>query len=135
MRDTTIAVIPQRRFETLLSTERNLRKFIISFLAQRLLFALELLEDERRLPLAMKLAKLLIRLTEHPARKHTIAVTQKELAEELGVSRVAMGTALKKLKLNGHINVGYGQIKLVERDRLEQWIQDESQLLPLSGYD
>ena len=133
--DTIIAVIPQRRFETLLSTEPNLRKFIISFLAQRLLFSLELLEDERRLPLAMKLAKLLVRLTAHSTRLHTIATTQVELAEELGVSRVAMGTALKKLKSNGHVKVGYGQIEIVERELLERWIQSESQLLPLGGYD
>jgi CRP/FNR family transcriptional regulator len=131
--NTMLAVILQERFELLLSNEPTLRRFIIGFLARRLLAVLELLEDERRLPLAMRLAKLLVRSPGSVADPMIITTTQTALAEELAVSRVALGEALKKLKTLGYVQLGYGRVKIIDNNGLALWIQTESQLVPLTS--
>ena len=131
--ETTIQVIERKPFEALLAAEPELAKFIINMLARRLLVALEVLDDERRLPLVTRLAKVLLRRPRADADEVEIIVTQKDLADELTVSRVALGTALSKLRKLGLLETSYGRIAITNLDAMKQWVDDQShlnQLLP-----
>lgn len=61
-----------------------LRNRVIAYLAGRLMRALDTLEDERRLPLRVRLGK---RLIERAMPTGKVEATQTALAQELGVSR------------------------------------------------
>ncbi|NCF73463.1 MAG: cyclic nucleotide-binding domain-containing protein [Gammaproteobacteria bacterium] len=128
---TVINAVVRQRFEKLLEDEPEFSKFIIQLLARRLLFALEILDDERRLPLVAKLAKTLLRRPRTSADNLNIAVTQKELANELSVSRVALGTAINKLKLLNLISTSYGQVTINDLAAFRSWVQEQSQLAAL----
>ena len=128
---TVVNAVERQRFEKLLEDEPEFSKFIIQLLARRLLFALEVLDDERRLPLVAKLAKTLLRRPRTSADNLNIAVTQKELANELSVSRVALGTAINKLKLLNLISTSYGQVTINDLAAFRSWVQEQSQLAEL----
>jgi len=126
--ETTVQVIERKPFENLLKAKPELASFIISMLARRLLTALEVLDDERRLPLITRLAKALLRRPRAEAEEVEITVTQKDLADELTVSRVALGTALGKLRKLGLLETSYGRIAITDLDAMKQWVDDQSHL-------
>lgn len=127
--ETVLNVIERERLDELLLTEPGLSKYIIQMLAQRLLLVLEILDDERRLPLAVRLAKTLLRTPVAGADDAGIAATQKELAAELAVSRVSMAAALKKLREQGLVETSYGRIRIPSRGQLRRWVDEQSQLV------
>jgi len=130
---TVLRIIKRDQFEKLLETESRLSGCVIGLLAQRLLLALEVLDDERRLPLAARLAKAILRRPRVNADDLVIAVTQKDLADELAVSRVALGSALKNLRGLNLLDTSYGHGRIVDMQKLEQWVADQSQLVSLTA--
>lgn len=102
-------------------------------LALRLHQTLELLDDERRLPLAARFAKLLLRWPVGPDNHAAIVATQQQLADELAVSRVALSGALRQLVSEDLVETGYKRIRLPARNRLEQWVAMHSQLSQASN--
>jgi Mn-dependent DtxR family transcriptional regulator len=81
----------------------------------------------RRLSLPVRVAKFL--LTNTTTAKLT--VLQEEIAFTFAVFRVSMGKLLKKLELAGLIKCGYGQIRIVDRGLLAQWIKERLVITPL----
>lgn len=81
---TRLLVLSRRRFEGLMDRSPMLRNRVIAYLAGRLMRALDTLEDERRLPLRVRLGK---RLIERAMPTGKVEATQTALAQELGVSR------------------------------------------------
>ena len=126
--ETKVQVVERKPFETLLEAKPELAKFVINMLARRLLIALEVLDDERRLPLVTRLAKALLRRPRAGADEIEIVVTQKDLADELTVSRVALGTALGKLRALGLLETSYGRISITNLEALQKWVNEESHL-------
>jgi CRP/FNR family transcriptional regulator, cyclic AMP receptor protein len=93
----------------------------------------EFLDSQRRLPLATRIAQRLLTEVDQSAQSETIECRHEDLAFMLGVSRVAIGKALKRLQMEGLIKLGYGQIHLPDVESLRAKVDDESPLLPLSG--
>jgi Mn-dependent DtxR family transcriptional regulator len=60
-----------------------------------------------------------------------IVVTQKELADELAVSRVALGTAFGKLRQLGLLETSYGRITITNLEAIEHWVGEQSHLATL----
>ncbi len=124
--ETSVVVLGDAVCRTALDTESEFRDFLIGFHAHRLARAMELLEDERRLTLPARLAKrLLVRCRREDVEDH---VTQAELAQELGVSRYAVGLALARLGDLGLIETGYQRVAIPRRDRLIAWVSRNGDL-------
>ena len=128
--DTVIDTISQARFDALLASSPALSEHVIRHLAQRLHQALELLDDERRLALPVRLAKRLWQWSTLMEKPGVVDATQQELADELAVSRVALSTAIRHLVSEDLISTGYGRIVVPDIDRLEGWVRTQSQLAP-----
>jgi CRP-like cAMP-binding protein len=132
--ETVIENINSRRFDALLNASPGLARHVIRHLAQRLHQALELLDDERRLTLPVRLAKRLRQWSELSGGAGDIAATQQELADELAVSRVALSAAVRQLASDGLITAGYGRIRIRDSAKLENWISEQSQLAPAGSF-
>jgi CRP-like cAMP-binding protein len=124
--ETQIIMFSDAAFRAALDAEPDLRDFMIAFLSHRLVRAMELLEDERRLTLPVRLAKRL--LAKGGKDGTTIAITQADLAQELGVSRYALGTALADLSRSGLLLTSYGRIVVPKRSRLSAWVRQRSDI-------
>ncbi len=124
-----LALTPVRLFEISRATFRRLmnevpdfRDHVILQLADRLMRALEAVEDERRFSLKVRLAKLLL---QKAGTSHSIRVTQVALAEELGVSRYGVGLGLKALKDKGLVQTTYGEVLILGSERLRRLVRSE----------
>lgn len=118
--ETDLMVVTKSQFDVLLDADAKFRDFIVRLLSSRLLLTLELLDDERRLPLLLRLGKQLLRRDEADILR---GMSQGKLAEELGVSRYAYGSALSKLREEGLIITDYRQITIPDRAGLSDWVE------------
>jgi len=101
------------------------RRAILSMMARRLHMLLEFADDLRRLPLKVQLAKLLASMAQ--AAESSADATHEDLAAILGVSRVAIGTALRALEREGLAKRRYGRVEVPDRAALRR------QPFPLQG--
>jgi len=123
---TTVGHINGLRFDRLLDKHRGIRSYFLSFLAQRLHAALSFVDDLRHLPLVARVAKVLNMMHQAEPNRSAIKVTQKEIAEILGVTRVSVNKALAQLEEEGLIARAYGQINVPSTERIEQWVRERS---------
>lgn len=125
-RDCELRVISKAELGRLMDDEPRIRDHIIRHVTRQFYRALQLLDDERRLPLKVRLAKNLVVRTAVRAGSTEIRIKQDELADELAVSRVAMGKALAYLSQEGLIRTGYGKIEILGVEALSHWIVEAS---------
>lgn len=132
--NTEIDQIAGPAFMRLFSEIPELGPALLKISLSRTYYLLERLDDMRRLALHVRLAKLLSSFGPDSAPAQTsldIPCRQSELAFMLGVSRVALGKAVKRLEKAGLICQGYRQIKLLDLYALQSWIAKESKVAPL----
>ena len=89
----------------------------------RLNAVLELYDDARTLPVTARLAKVLYVHMGRGEVPDGVACLQRELAELLGVSTVAVGNAMKALEGAGLIRSGYRQVIVPDKARLKAWLR------------
>lgn len=132
----TLYQIPAAKFKTLLENEPELTKTILKMTMIRLHGCLEFIDDLRRLPLPVRTAKLIQSLLKfgHDTPQ-TIDCSQSELASTLGVSRVALGQAIKKLVALKLIEVGYRQITVPNPAALALWVSRHAEITPITADD
>lgn len=124
---TLIDQLPQRKFMRLFDEHAELARALLTISLRRTHELLEFVDDLRRLPLAVRVAKFLARNLESSELK----VLQEEIAFAFGVSRVSMGKVLKKLEEAELIRRGYGQITVPDRKRLADWVHSQLLLTPV----
>ena len=127
--ETDLCVISATRLEQLMSDDRNIATAVITLLANRLQLALEIIDDERRLSLPARTAKTLLRQPRDSEANDRITVTQHALADELGVSRVALGKALARLRQLGLVETGYGRIRIPDDTQVVNWLVEQSPIV------
>ena len=123
--ETELLVLSARRFIRLIDQEPAIRDRLLTYLSIRLTAALSGLEDERRLPLGVRLAKLLIRIG---GTSGVVERSQESIARELAASRVAVGTAIQELKRKGFLSTGYRQLVIQNSTALQAWVDSHLQL-------
>lgn len=104
---------------------------LLTSLSTKLHESLEMIDDMRRLPLHMRVAKALV---SHAKQTDTdlISIKQADLADLLGVSVLSAHHALKKLSEMQLIRVGYGSIEIVSTSALKTWLRDHASLLDVT---
>ncbi len=135
--DTVVNQVSRARFERVMDGHPELRRQLLASLASRLHQALEFIDDMRRLPLTVRVAKTFGVMARHATGPVRIRVKQTALAETFGVSRVSMGKVLQELEAARLIRRGYGAIELPDPRALHDWIDARIQVTPLetTAYD
>lgn len=128
---TVIDQVSPAAYERVAAADPALTRAILSMMARRLHVLLEFADDLRRLPLKVQLAKLLLTMAGVQQGEARADATHEELAAILGVSRVAIGTALSALEGEGLIKRRYGSVEVADRGALRGWIERRTMLSPI----
>jgi len=120
--ETVISHLSKAQFDQLLLDEPTLAGPIISLLTVRLHHMLEWVDDLRRYPLKYRLGKTLL-LMMRGTEDGLIAATQSDLADLMGVSRVAVAQVLAHYKAKGFVGTEYGAVRVLDRSGLKAWLQ------------
>lgn len=126
--DVEIDYVSDKQLKRLCAEYSDIPMCFLQAVTLRLHYAMEALDDAMRLPVTVRTAKLLKHLSNQSNKTLVISVKHVELADALGVTRVAIGNALKVLKDERLVRQGHSQIEICDRQRLDLWI-DEKQLL------
>lgn len=129
--DTVVSHISKPVFDRLLLDRPDFAAPIIRLQTLRLHSALEWADDLRRYPLRFRLGKqLMIMLSARPGCR--LDVTQAELAELLGVSRVAISKVLQEYRKRGFIRLVYGGLEVADMAGFKSWLAGFVRLDPVS---
>jgi len=107
----TVIRIGEAELQHLLETQPRAARILLKTMAHALQEAFDLVEAGRRLSTVQRLAQALVRQCGN-APHATINMTQQELADLIGVSRVSLGKALAELDIQGLVHRGYGKLSI-----------------------
>lgn len=108
--DCTLIRIGEAELQNLISSEPGAARILLKTTAHTLQQAFDLVEASRNLSTIQRLALTLVRLCGDQDGDTMVPVTQQELADLVGVSRVSLGKALGGLEDIGVIKRQYGKI-------------------------
>lgn len=115
--DTKVVKLLRTDLLALLEKQPELYQYFVSVFCLRLRQAGKVFEDAAFLPIAVRLAKQLLRL--HKVRsQYNIKLTQEELAATLGVSRQSIYRVLKNWEQEQWISTSYGNVQIEQVDKL-----------------
>ncbi|MEO1014310.1 MAG: Crp/Fnr family transcriptional regulator [Pseudomonadota bacterium] len=127
--ETTVLSLTKTAFNRLFDDRPDFARAFLSTLTSRLYEALDFADDLRRLSLEAKVVKQLFRIQRVGGfEDDSLPIRQIDLAYALGVSRVSVGKALERLQARGLIQLGYGEIRVLDRKRLAESITDKTGL-------
>jgi CRP-like cAMP-binding protein len=110
--------MPVAQFKSELIVSTSLQRSIHRYLHVTMLQGVSMARCSRFHSLNQRLARWLL-MTHDRAHKDTFSVTQELMASMLGVRRVGITTAAVALQRRGVIDYARGEIKIVDRGRLE----------------
>ena len=128
---TVIEQIPKARFDRIFDEEPMLARALLEATTQRLYAVLDFLDDLRRLPLPVRVAKLILRMAQSAKQSNEVECSQSDIAFTLGVSRVSIGKVLAQLEGERLLALGYLRISVPDLHRLNDWITARSPIAPL----
>lgn len=122
IKPSTLFFLPRAGFMMLLKDEPEFTARLIAILCSRLRRMSNLIEDFMLLDIRSRLARLLITAHENGNDK-AVRQSQENLAQTLGTSRVTVNRHLQEWKREGWIDLGRGQINVLDRTALEAVIE------------
>jgi CRP/FNR family transcriptional regulator, cyclic AMP receptor protein len=128
--DVIISHLCRKKFDYLHQHEPEFNTYLLTSLAAKLNTALELMDDHRRLPTHVRLAKLLYKRC-HQNGINSIKLRQQDCAELLAVTVLSLHKALHKLTEIGLVSTSYGAIIVLDKITLEYWLNEHLSLLPV----
>lgn len=118
-----VAFIPTTAFRQLLARQPELHARFAALLAQRVRLLVDIVEDFTTLPMAARLAKRVLVMTDSQAMGSVVRrgrVSQEEYALLVGATRQSVNQELRRWEKAGWIRIGYGGIEVVDRAALER---------------
>ena len=128
--DCRILQISEPAYRRLISSHDIVSTFISRSLAIKLHTVLERLDDMRRLPTHVQLAKLIYQ-GYLMSNQRLIKLRQSDYAERLGVTVLTAHKALNTLLTLNLIEKKYGGVEIVNTQKLAEYLSDNTSLLPL----
>ncbi|OJJ11504.1 Crp/Fnr family transcriptional regulator [Alphaproteobacteria bacterium AO1-B] len=121
--ETTIGLVNKADFLAMMEKRPEIAGAILPMALDRLTIAFSIVDDIRLLNLTAFTASLLLKnLPEESAISGVLNWNQTELAAAVGVSRVSVGKALKKLEQKKLVLLRYGAIEVPDTKALSEWI-------------
>jgi len=128
--DCEILLINQTQFEYWLKDKPEIAALMLTNISQKLHSALEALDDIKRLPVHIRLAKVIIALCIEQETT-TLTLRQSDCAEFLGLTVLSAHKAIKKLSDLRHVQSHYGTITVPNLAVLQSFVSEHSSLYPL----
>ena len=129
--ETVVDQIPLSDFNMMVQEYPEIKDYLLSALAQYLHIALETLDDVRRQPIIVRVAKVLLSYVHKHKIDMNIPITQTMMSETLGVSRLSVHNALKEFQKMNILERKYGAVFIKDYDALVEWIADHEELASL----
>ncbi len=129
---TEIIQIPMVRYQRLERQHPEITRALLGATLWRTHMLLETVDAMRRLPVLERTAKLLLSMLRADEASNSINCRQSELAFTLGISRVSIGKALKRLETLGFIKLGYGHIELLDPLQFQRWVDQRSETVSVA---
>ena len=115
---TTVWIVPRAAVSELIRENPAVALAIVQNLGARLRHLVGLVEDLSLRQVSARLAKLLLDTATHGER----ALTQQEMAAQLGTVREMIGRSLRHLETRGLIKTERGKIVILDREGLEKLV-------------
>jgi CRP/FNR family cyclic AMP-dependent transcriptional regulator len=128
--DVVLTHLNRQAFNWMNANVPEFNTYLLTSLAIKLNMALEMVDDHRRLPTHVRLAKLLYNQCTQPTLNN-IKMRQSDCAELLAVTLLSSHNALNKLTMLNLVSTSYGAILVHDKLLLEQWLNDHLSLLPV----
>lgn len=116
--ETQLVRIGEAEFQKLIASDSGAARLLFRTMALTLQEVFDLLEAGRNLSTDQKLAQALLRLCGEQEEEIIVPVTQQELADLVGVSRISVGKALSRLEAAGVLIRQYGEIAIPSKPQL-----------------
>jgi len=116
--DTLLVRIGEAEFQNLLQTEASAARLLLQTMALTVQQSFDAIESGRNLSTAQRLAQALLQLLGDQPDGSSLQITQQELADLIGVSRVSLGKAIKKLEQRELLVCGYNSVTISDRNHL-----------------
>ena len=117
--ETSLIWIEQEQVDRLLEDGGDFAKWLLSTLAKKLRHALDRVEGSHNLSAQSRVARLLGDMAAYEGSD--LSITQQQLADFVGASRVTTGQVLARLADDGLIERRYRRIRVLELERLAQY--------------
>lgn len=121
---TTLLKLDQLVFRAILNQQPEYWRYIALLLSQKLRLVLQDVESFTLYPAAKRLAQRLMQITEgyghRDIRQPVIKLSQERLALLLSLSRQTTNSLLKGFEEQGIIRLGFGEIEILDFERLAQ---------------
>ncbi len=104
--------------DKLMSESLVFSKALVSVACMRIQTTLSHIGDTLGMPLDARVAKQILSVSASVNNADVINVRQVDIAHSLGVSRVSIGKGIKSLSSKKLIEVGYGKLEILDRQRL-----------------
>ena len=120
-----VAFIPTSSFRQLLARQPELHGRFVTLLAQRVRLLVDIVEDFTTLPMAARLAKRVLAMTDSQAMGSVVRrgrISQEEYALLVGATRQSVNQELRRWEKAGWIRIGYGGVEVIDREALKREI-------------
>ncbi|VWX57719.1 Crp/Fnr family transcriptional regulator [Sphingorhabdus sp. 109] len=107
--------IGDSELQSLMDADAAVTRLLLKTMALTVQESFDLIEFSRKLSVPQRLAQALLQLS---GDQPEVRVTQQDMADLVGVSRVSLGKAVTKLEAAGMIEPGYGVITIQDRAAL-----------------
>ncbi|ASK87387.1 Crp/Fnr family transcriptional regulator [Sphingorhabdus sp. SMR4y] len=114
--DCRLIRIGQSELQSLMDSDPAVIGLLLKTMALTVQESFDLIEFSRNLSVPQRLAQALLQLS---GDRPQVRVTQQDLADLVGVSRVSLGKAVAKLEQAGMIEPGYGSVTIRDRAGLQ----------------
>lgn len=124
--DCELAFIPTTSFNRLLAREPALFSRFVALLAQRVQLLVDVIEDYTTLPVAARLAKRVLAMTESQALGSVVRrgrISQEEYALLVGARRQSVNRELRTWERAGWVRIEYGGIEVLDREALKRLVK------------
>ncbi|WP_275547748.1 MULTISPECIES: Crp/Fnr family transcriptional regulator [unclassified Pseudomonas] len=119
----TLLLLPQHELLALLEREQQYWRDFALLMSHKLRLAFVALEDMSLLPAAPRLARRLLLIAENYGEsepRRVLHLAQEQLALMLSLSRQTTNQILKELQAQGVVQLTYGEIEILDLERLRQ---------------
>ena len=116
--DVEAAALPRADFDSLVARSQAFRQFVFTSFGSRVTSLLRLIDEVAFARVDIRLALKLIELARDGG---TIAMTQQQLAAELGTAREVISRQLQEFQRQGWIALARGSIEIIKPDALRNF--------------
>lgn len=110
---------------SMIGSDVDFTMLLLHSLASQLRIATERIDIDRQVRPEIRLARSLLAMVVPDDGK--VTATHQHLADLIGVSRVTLGSVVKRLEQAGLVEGHYGEITILDRQKLENWVAANAQ--------